>query len=87
MTVPAIGGILTDDSKHLVGVDVGTQDAENLSGILNGVRGFDSVAEGGDGAGCSCSNHLFNTFQYYRRDPFIFMMESLRSAFTPTILV
>jgi hypothetical protein len=34
---------------------------------LNGVRGFDSVADGGHSAGCGCSNHFisipFNTIE------------------------
>ncbi len=62
VTVPAVGRILTNHGKNLVGVDVGTENRENLGRIFDGVGSLDSIADGGYVADGSFSNHSY-TFQ------------------------
>jgi hypothetical protein len=57
VTVPAVGRILTDYSKNLIRVDVGTEDGENLGRVFNGVGCLDSIADGGYVADGCFSNH------------------------------
>ena len=62
VTVPAVGRILTNHGKNLVGVDVGAENRENLGRVFDGVGCLDSIADGGYVADGSFRNHSY-TFQ------------------------